>query len=59
MADEEGTCRSGQGKGAFYEPCSPGAYSVVQEVIELLRSFRDVMRRNFERLDVNKIQTRW
>ncbi|KAF8332670.1 histidine phosphatase superfamily-domain-containing protein [Cantharellus anzutake] len=32
---------------------------VVKEVIDLLRSFRDVMRRNFERLDVNKIQTRW
>lgn len=30
-----------------------------QEVIELLSSFRDIMRRNFENLDVDKIQERW
>lgn len=30
-----------------------------QEVIELLSSFRDIMRRNFETLDVDKIQERW
>jgi hypothetical protein len=28
-------------------------------VIELLGSFRDIMRRNFETLDVDKIQDRW
>ncbi|KIM46207.1 hypothetical protein M413DRAFT_441274 [Hebeloma cylindrosporum] len=32
---------------------------VVKEVIELLGSFRDIMRRNFETLDVEKIQARW
>ncbi|KAJ7638790.1 cortical actin cytoskeleton protein asp1 [Roridomyces roridus] len=32
---------------------------VVKEVIELLRSFRDTMRKNFDSLDVDKIQERW
>ncbi|KAH9487037.1 Inositol hexakisphosphate and diphosphoinositol-pentakisphosphate kinase [Psilocybe cubensis] len=32
---------------------------VVKEVIELLSSFRDIMRHNFETLDVDKIQERW
>lgn len=32
---------------------------VVKEVIELLSSFRDIMHRNFETLDVDKIQERW
>ncbi|KIY71429.1 hypothetical protein CYLTODRAFT_369287, partial [Cylindrobasidium torrendii FP15055 ss-10] len=32
---------------------------VVKEVIELLGSFRDIMRRNFETMDVEKIQERW
>jgi len=32
---------------------------VVKEVIDLLRSFRDIMRRNWETLDVDKIQERW
>ncbi|KAG5634473.1 hypothetical protein H0H81_001830 [Sphagnurus paluster] len=32
---------------------------VVKEVIELLGSFRDIMRRNFDTLDVDKIQERW
>ncbi|KAF8889267.1 histidine phosphatase superfamily-domain-containing protein [Infundibulicybe gibba] len=32
---------------------------VVKEVIELLSSFRDIMRRNFETMDVDKIQERW
>ncbi|KAG6919447.1 hypothetical protein DXG01_006330 [Tephrocybe rancida] len=32
---------------------------VVKEVIELLSSFRDIMRRNFDTLDVDKIQERW
>ncbi|KAF5331632.1 hypothetical protein D9611_007691 [Ephemerocybe angulata] len=32
---------------------------VVKEVIELLSSFRDIMHRNFETLDVDKIQDRW
>ncbi|KAJ8523016.1 hypothetical protein ONZ45_g464 [Pleurotus djamor] len=32
---------------------------VVKEVIELLSSFRDTMRRNYETLDVYKIQDRW
>ncbi|RDB22741.1 Inositol hexakisphosphate and diphosphoinositol-pentakisphosphate kinase [Hypsizygus marmoreus] len=32
---------------------------VVKEVIALLSSFRDTMRRNFETLDVDKIQDRW
>ncbi|KAI4523191.1 hypothetical protein K523DRAFT_239570 [Schizophyllum commune Tattone D] len=31
----------------------------VEEVIELLSSFRDIMRRNYETLDVDKIQDRW
>ena len=30
-----------------------------QEVIELLSSFRDIMRHNYETLDVDKIQDRW
>lgn len=30
-----------------------------QEVIELLSSFRTIMRRNYETLDVDKIQERW
>lgn len=30
-----------------------------QEVIELLNSFRDIMRHNYESLDVDKIQDRW
>ncbi|PPQ77760.1 hypothetical protein CVT25_011195 [Psilocybe cyanescens] len=30
-----------------------------KEVIELLSSFRDIMRHNFETLDVDKIQERW
>ncbi|KAJ7744454.1 histidine phosphatase superfamily-domain-containing protein [Mycena maculata] len=32
---------------------------VVKEVIELLSSFRDTMRKNFETMDVDKIQDRW
>ncbi|EJD53513.1 hypothetical protein AURDEDRAFT_110346 [Auricularia subglabra TFB-10046 SS5] len=32
---------------------------VVKEVIELLRSFRDIMRHNYETRDVNEIQQRW
>ncbi|XP_006460081.1 hypothetical protein AGABI2DRAFT_184577 [Agaricus bisporus var. bisporus H97] len=32
---------------------------VVKEVIGLLSSFRDIMRRNYEKLDVEKIQERW
>ncbi|KAF7324800.1 Inositol hexakisphosphate and diphosphoinositol-pentakisphosphate kinase [Mycena kentingensis (nom. inval.)] len=32
---------------------------VVKEVIELLGSFRTIMRKNFESLDVDKIQDRW
>ncbi|KAI0939291.1 hypothetical protein AcW1_004373 [Taiwanofungus camphoratus] len=32
---------------------------VVKEVIELLKMFRDIMRRNWETLDVDKIQERW
>lgn len=32
---------------------------VVKEVIELLSSFRDIMRKNFETIDVDKIQERW
>ncbi|EMD40875.1 hypothetical protein CERSUDRAFT_80527 [Gelatoporia subvermispora B] len=32
---------------------------VVKEVIELLGMFRDIMRRNWEVLDVDKIQERW
>ncbi|KAG2013687.1 cortical actin cytoskeleton protein asp1 [Coprinopsis cinerea AmutBmut pab1-1] len=32
---------------------------VVKEVIELLSSFRDTMRRNFETLNVEEIQQRW
>lgn len=33
--------------------------SLNQEVIELLSSFRAIMRKNFETLDVDKIQERW
>ncbi|KAJ7368264.1 histidine phosphatase superfamily-domain-containing protein [Mycena albidolilacea] len=32
---------------------------VVKEVIELLSSFRKIMRKNFETMDVDKIQERW
>lgn len=32
---------------------------VVKEVIELLGSFRDIMRHNYETLNVDKIQDRW
>ncbi|KAJ3722975.1 cortical actin cytoskeleton protein asp1 [Lentinula raphanica] len=32
---------------------------VVKEVIQLLSSFRDIMRKNFETLDIGKIQERW
>ncbi|CAL1700991.1 unnamed protein product [Somion occarium] len=32
---------------------------VVKEVIELLASFREIMHRNWETLDVDKIQERW
>ncbi|KAE9410495.1 cortical actin cytoskeleton protein asp1 [Gymnopus androsaceus JB14] len=32
---------------------------VVREVIQLLSSFRDIMRRNYETMDVDKIQERW
>jgi inositol-hexakisphosphate/diphosphoinositol-pentakisphosphate 1-kinase len=32
---------------------------VVREVIQLLSSFRDIMRRNFRTMDVDKIQPRW
>ncbi|KIJ06411.1 hypothetical protein PAXINDRAFT_103381 [Paxillus involutus ATCC 200175] len=32
---------------------------VVKEVIELLSSFRAIMRKNFETMDVTKIQERW
>ncbi|GJE84165.1 histidine phosphatase superfamily-domain-containing protein [Phanerochaete sordida] len=32
---------------------------VVKEVIELLSSFREIMHRNWERMDVDKIQERW
>lgn len=37
----------------------PPSYLVIQEVIELLSSFRAIMRKNFETLDVDKIQERW
>ena len=32
---------------------------VLKEVIELLSSFRDTMRKNFDSVDVDKIQERW
>lgn len=32
---------------------------VVKEVIELLSSFRKIMRKNFETMDLDKIQERW
>lgn len=32
---------------------------ILQEVIDLLNSFRETMRRNYEILDVEKIQERW
>ncbi|KIJ56779.1 hypothetical protein M422DRAFT_238381 [Sphaerobolus stellatus SS14] len=32
---------------------------VVKEVIQLLSSFRDIMRQNFKTIDVDKIQPRW
>ena len=49
----------------FFEAIQPvlkteNAFALpTQEVIELLSSFRDIMRRNFETLDVDKIQDRW
>lgn len=33
--------------------------TIRQEVIGLLSSFRDIMRKNYEKLDVEKIQERW
>ncbi|KDQ64480.1 hypothetical protein JAAARDRAFT_28111 [Jaapia argillacea MUCL 33604] len=41
-------------KGLKKEPVQ-----VVKEVIELLSSFRDIMHRNWETLDVDKLQERW
>ncbi|CAE7196647.1 unnamed protein product [Rhizoctonia solani] len=41
-------------KGLKKEPVE-----VVREVIELLTKFREVMRKNFETMDVEKIQQRW
>ncbi|KAG8745708.1 hypothetical protein FRC10_007188 [Ceratobasidium sp. 414] len=41
-------------KGMKKEPVE-----VVREVIELLTKFREVMQRNFETMDVDKIQQRW
>ncbi|EPQ59220.1 hypothetical protein GLOTRDRAFT_136149 [Gloeophyllum trabeum ATCC 11539] len=41
-------------KGMKKEPVE-----VVKEVIELLSSFRDIMRKNWETLDVDKLQERW
>lgn len=41
-------------KGMKKEPVE-----VVREVIELLTKFREVMRKNFETMDVDKIQQRW
>ncbi|KAG9104895.1 hypothetical protein FRC06_006720 [Ceratobasidium sp. 370] len=41
-------------KGMKKEPVE-----VVREVIELLTRFREVMRKNFETMDVDKIQQRW
>ncbi|KIJ07267.1 hypothetical protein PAXINDRAFT_182519 [Paxillus involutus ATCC 200175] len=38
---------------------SPQLFHDLQEVIELLGSFRAIMRKNFETMDVNKIQERW
>lgn len=32
---------------------------VVKEVIDLLSSFREIMHRNWETMDVDKIQERW
>ena len=61
---EEGACRSRQGQ--LFPPthgllprADPFDISLTQEVIELLSSFRDIMRRNWETLDVDKIQERW
>ncbi|TFK55682.1 hypothetical protein OE88DRAFT_1731344 [Heliocybe sulcata] len=41
-------------KGMKKEPVE-----VVKEVIELLSSFRDIMKRNWDTLDVDKLQERW
>ena len=32
---------------------------MLQEVIDLLSSFREIMHKNWEKLDVDKIQERW
>lgn len=45
--------------GLFLKFCFLFAQSELQEVIELLGSFRDIMRKNFDKLDVEKIQDRW
>ncbi|KIK80868.1 hypothetical protein PAXRUDRAFT_15554 [Paxillus rubicundulus Ve08.2h10] len=40
-------------------PAPPQLFRNLQEVIELLSSFRAIMRKNFETMDVKKIQERW
>jgi hypothetical protein len=48
---------------ASANPCRdrapPQLFRNLQEVIELLSSFRAIMRKNFETMDVDKIQERW
>jgi inositol hexakisphosphate/diphosphoinositol-pentakisphosphate kinase len=39
--------------------CLLSTLNVFQEVIELLKNFRTIMRKNFETMDVDKIQSRW
>ncbi|OBZ70407.1 Inositol hexakisphosphate and diphosphoinositol-pentakisphosphate kinase [Grifola frondosa] len=46
--------------GDSVNPTYHGAHvDGLQEVIELLNMFRDIMRRNWETMDVDKIQERW
>lgn len=60
MAHEKGTCRSRQGGYLMTAYIfTTDTQTRMQEVIQLLDSFRGIMRHNFETIDVNKIQERW
>lgn len=58
---EKGTGRSCQGPSAhcIYIGESNAHATSSQEVIELLSSFRAIMHKNFETMDVDTIQERW
>ena len=60
---EEGTGRGCHSESDYilqlFPPAAHLHLAKQQEVIELLSSFRDIMRHNYETLDVDKIQDRW